>query len=143
MLYATGVRLRELTAIKIEDIVWSERSIFIPKGKGKKEQIVLFTRACDEILEEFLKDRSDDLPYLFVNKKKTGPACAITIQKKFERYRTFSAHRLRHTFAAHLAKKGMPLECIQVLLGHSTPQQSQRYSRLYDHARKEIYDQWM
>lgn len=52
-------------------------------------------------------------------------------------------HTLRHTFAAHLAMKGMPLECIQVLLGHNGPHQTQLYARLYHEARKAIYDQLM
>ncbi|WP_369757996.1 tyrosine-type recombinase/integrase [Paenisporosarcina sp. HGH0030] len=52
-------------------------------------------------------------------------------------------HTLRHTFAAHLAIKGMPLVCIQTLLGHHDLKQKQYYVRLYDHARKAIYDEWM
>ncbi|WP_374940698.1 tyrosine-type recombinase/integrase [Cytobacillus oceanisediminis] len=37
----------------------------------------------------------------------------------------------RHTFAAHLARKGIPLACIQVLLGHNGPHQTQLYARIY------------
>jgi site-specific recombinase XerD len=52
-----------------------------------------------------------------------------------------SPHTLRHIFAAHLARKGMPLACIQVLLGHNGPHQTQLCARLYREARKEQYNQ--
>jgi len=83
-----------------------------------------------------------------VNTTGKGPICPRTVQKKLEQYGEqlevkLTPHTLRHTFAAHLAKKGMPLSCIQVLLGHEEPQYTQLYARLYDHARKEIYDEFM
>lgn len=148
MLYATGLRISELAAINKEQIDWSERTILIYNGKGKKDRIVLFTRTAAEYLQAYLETRMDDLPYLFVNKSATGPIVVRTIQLRFEKYREqlgfhFSVHTLRHTFAAHLAQRGMPLVCIQQLLGHRDPNQTQLYARLYDDARKEIYDQWM
>ncbi|WP_240468612.1 tyrosine-type recombinase/integrase [Gracilibacillus sp. YIM 98692] len=148
MLYATGVRVGELAAMKKEDVNWSERSIHIPKGKRKKARIVLFTRHCKEILEAYLAERTDDLSALFVNPYGTKPIAIRTIQSRFTSYMeqldfSLTPHTLRHTFAAHLAQKGMPLECIQVLLGHEEPKQTQYYARLYDHARKQLYDEWM
>jgi hypothetical protein len=61
-----------------------------------------------------------------VNSKGTGSMCPRTIQLKFERYTKemgthIPPHTIRHTFAAHLARKGMPLACIQVLWGHNSP----------------------
>ena len=148
VLYATGVRLMELVNIKKEDINWSERIIAIPNGKRKKERIVLFTRECAEHLKAYFEIREDTQRFVFVNTTGTGSMCSRTIQLKFQTYTKMlgihiSPHTLRHTFAAHLAMKGMPLECIQVLLGHNGPHQTQLYARLYHQARKEIYDQWM
>jgi site-specific recombinase XerD len=54
-----------------------------------------------------------------------------------------SPHTLRHTFAAHLAQKGMPQESIQALLGHENPKHTHIYTRLYSHAQKQMYDEWM
>jgi site-specific recombinase XerD len=148
VLHATGVRIGELTAMKKENINWTERIIHIQKGKRKKGRIVLFTKTCSEHLKAYLNERCDDLPYVFVNTKGNGPACIRTIQKKFSTYQQplgikVSPHVLRHTFAANLAIKGMPLEAIQMLLGHESPHQTQLYARLYDHARKQMYDEWM
>ncbi|KIY23717.1 hypothetical protein UB32_01380 [Mesobacillus subterraneus] len=146
--YATGVRLMELVDMKKEDINWSERMITIPNGKRKKERIVLFTRECAVHLKAYLEKREDSQPFAFVNTSRTGPMCSRTINLKFQGYTKklgihLTPHTLRHTFAAHLAMKGMPLECIQVLLGHNGLHQTQLYARLYHQARKEIYDQWM
>jgi len=52
-------------------------------------------------------------------------------------------HTLRHTFAAHLAIKGMPLECNQTLLGHIDPHQTHLYACHYSEDRKLMYDEWM
>ncbi|WP_373855383.1 tyrosine-type recombinase/integrase [Desulfocucumis palustris] len=51
-------------------------------------------------------------------------------------------HTLRHTFAAHLAEKGMPLTCIQDLLGHDNTKNTRIYTRLCAHARKKQYDRF-
>lgn len=111
--YATGVRLSELVAMKKEDVDWTERLIRIPRGKRKKARIVLFTRECAEHLEAYLNTRSDNLPYLFVSirRKREKPFSRGGIQYWFKSYRKelgirLSPHTLRHTFAAHLAKKG-------------------------------------
>ncbi|WEG16708.1 tyrosine-type recombinase/integrase [Alkalihalophilus pseudofirmus] len=148
LLYATGMRISELAAMKKVDINWSERIIQIPKGKRKKGRIVLFTRTCTEYVQTYLDERYDELPFVFVNTTATGPICVRTIQKKFMVYAKVldlhvTPHTMRHTFAAHLAQKGMPLKCIQDLLGHDSPHQTQQYARLYDHARKQMYDEWM
>lgn len=147
VLYTTGVRISELAKIKQEDINWSERSIRII-GKRKQERIVLFTRSCEKLLQSYLQQRQDANPYLFVNYRATQPVVVRTIQKQFKKYSRelglrVTPHTLRHTFAAHLAKKGMPFECIQELLGHDTPEQTRRYARLYHHAQKEMYEEWM
>ncbi|WP_276207751.1 MULTISPECIES: tyrosine-type recombinase/integrase [unclassified Lysinibacillus] len=52
-------------------------------------------------------------------------------------------HTLRHNLAAHLAQKGMPIKGIQTLLGHEIYQTTRVYTKLFDHARKEMYDDWM
>jgi len=147
VLYATGVRIDELVNIEMDDINWSERSILVV-GKQNKERIVLFTKTCAEHLKTYLEDREDGLPFLFLNSKKNGCIDVRTVQWKFEQYRGklgffISPHTLRHTFAAHLAYKGMPLAAIQDLLGHEVRKVTQQYARLYESARKDIYDEWM
>lgn len=148
MLYSTGVRISELTSMKLEDINWTERLIFIPNGKGKKERIVLFTKESGEHLNAYLQNRRDNLSYVFLNHTGTGAIKPKSIwvwfrvfQKKLGFYVT--PHTLRHTFAAHLAMKGMPLATIQALLGHDNPSSTHLYARLHQQAQKQMYDEWM
>jgi len=148
VLYATGVRISELIAMKKADINWSERSILIPEGKGKKGRIVLFSLECVEHLQTYLGSRTDSLPDVFVNQRTTARIGYNRILSNFRAYCKHvgirvTPHTMRHTFAAHLAQKGMPLESIQQLLGHDTPHTTQLYARLYNQARKEMYDKWM
>jgi len=149
LLYATGVRIGELCAIERQDIQWAERMITIRKGKGKKERIVLFTRTCETYLRTYLEGQNNDNSYIFPSFKYTdGHISTNTVAKWFRAYSEevgfrLTPHTLRHTFSAHLAKRGMSLEYIQALLGHVEPQQTRFYARLYNHAQKELYDEFM
>jgi len=142
-LYSTGVRLSELINIKLQDINWEARLILI-KGKGEKERIVLFNAECEERLKYYLSTRHDTIPYLIISD--TGNRMyARLLQKYFEKYTKklgfkVSPHTLRHTFAAHLAQKGMPLACIQELLGHADIRDTRIYAKLYEHARRNKLD---
>jgi site-specific recombinase XerD len=150
VLYATGMRISELSNMRREDIQWNDRFIQIPKGKGKRERIVLFTKECEVHLKAYLDNRTDDIPYVFVSPRFGGqPIRPNYVCHKFQSIYSkqlgfrVTPHSLRHTFAAHLAQKGMPLEYIQTLLGHEYPQQTRFYARLYNQARKEIYDEFI
>lgn len=114
VLYSTGIRIGELVSLKKEDIHWEERSIIILNGKRDKDRFIFFTKECQAYLETYLNCRTDTLPYLFLNSYKKGQIDKGSIQYWFISYREqlgfyLSAHTLRHTFAAHLAMKGMPL----------------------------------
>lgn len=149
VLYATGIRISELCIMKKEDIVWSERMILIPNGKGKKGRIVGFTRNCEAYLKAYLEVRIDDNPYVFWSPKlKNRSIHKSTVQEWFKGYSKevgfrVTPHMMRHTFAAHLAKRGMPFEYLQALLGHEDPEHTRYYTRLFSQARKEVYDEWM
>lgn len=148
MFVATGVRMSELVAMKKEDINETERSIHIPDGKGNQGRIVLISLESLQYVTAYLKSRTDALPYVFINHAATNRIRHQTINANFQAYSErlgyrVIPHMLRHTFAAHLAAKGMPGECIQQLLGHQRPSTTQLYARLFNQARKETYDKWM
>ncbi|MDK7668683.1 tyrosine-type recombinase/integrase [Cytobacillus oceanisediminis] len=148
VLYTTGVRISELINMKLDDINWEERMVRIPTGKGKKERIVLFTRDCAEHVEAYLKTRSDSLPFVFLDRFGTGPIGYYSVLYWFGMYGEkldilLTPHVLRHTFAAHMAIKGMPMHFIQAILGHENPNNTQIYARLHSQAQKQMYDEWM
>ncbi|ARF14899.1 tyrosine-type recombinase/integrase [Sporosarcina ureae] len=146
VLYTTGVRISELLNIKLSDIKWETRQIWIRKGKGNKERFVLFTHECAVRLQTYLDDRVVESEYLFCHAK--GKAYGRdTIQKYFRGYTKelgfrVSPHTMRHTFAAHLAEKNMPQSYIQDLLWHVNINSTRIYTRLMNHARKKKYDQY-
>lgn len=145
-LYTTGVRISELLNIKLEDIKWDTRQIWIRKGKGKKERFVLFTHECSVRLKAYLNDRNVESNYLFCHQK-GEPLDQDFVQKQFREFTKtlgfkVSPHTMRHTFAAHLAEKKMPPSYIQELLGHVNINSTRIYTRLMEHARKKLYDQY-
>ena len=145
-LYTTGVRISELLDIKLADVKWDTRQIWIRKGKGTKERFVLFTHECDVRLKAYLNGREIKSDYLFCNSR-GGRMDRDFVQKQFREYTKalgfkVSPHTMRHTFAAHLAERNMPMAYIQDLLGHVNINSTRIYTRLMEHARKKKYDQY-
>jgi site-specific recombinase XerD len=145
-LYATGVRVSELLQIKLEDIKWDSRQIWIREGKGNKERFVLFTHDCAERLKTYLQQRKRESVYLFPNNR-GGHLSRVFVEKRFQEFTEALGfkvvpHTMRHTFAAHLAEKNMPQSYIQELLGHVDINSTRIYTRLMDTARKKQYDRY-
>jgi integrase/recombinase XerD len=123
-----------------------EELITVWKGKGMKSRIVPFSAECTERLKVYLASRQDDSPYLFVNKY--GKPLSVQALRRYFRdisrrlgFRVWP-HLLRHTFATHLAEKGMELEKIQTLLGHKDIRSTEIYTKPSARARKDMYDRY-
>lgn len=145
-LYSTGLRVSELLQIRLEDIKWDTRQIWIRKGKGNKERFVLFTYDCAERLKTYLKKRKYESVYLFPNNR-GGHLSRVFVEKRFQKFTEelgfrVVPHTMRHTFAAHLSEKNMPQSYIQELLGHVNINSTRIYTRLMEHARKKQYDRY-
>ncbi|HHW40234.1 MAG TPA: tyrosine-type recombinase/integrase [Syntrophomonadaceae bacterium] len=144
VLFTTGVRVSELINIKIEDIVWETRQIWVREGKGNKERFVMFTAECEERLKKYLATRKHDSPYLFVSRlgKPFSRQSIYKIVKKYVQAKG-SPHTFRHTFATYLAEKGAPQEVIALLLGHKDYNSTSIYTNLTAKARKRLYDNYI
>lgn len=146
LLYVTGVRISELLNMQKGDIKWDSRQIWIRKGKGNKERFVLFTPECAERLKVYLNTNSNDTPYIFPNRsgKPLRPKWAQKFFRDCSSNLGFKVtpHMLRHTFAVHLAEKGMPQTYLQELLGHDDINSTKIYTKLYNEARKQKYDSY-
>jgi integrase/recombinase XerC len=140
LLYATGLRVGELSHLKLTDMDRASRCISV-LGKGKKERLVLFGEKASAALEDFLTVRhefiqSSDPSYLFLNLK--GRRLSETRIRQILRarirevaiYKKVSPHTLRHSFATHLLTSGADLRFIQELLGHSSLSTTQKYAHL-------------
>ena len=131
MLFATGLRVSELSNIKIKDIDFSEREIKI-MGKGSKERFVFYNKECAIVLDSYLNEcrskllNSKDSEYLFINHlgdKLTDRGIRLIIDKIVKKScikSKVSPHTFRHTFATMLLNEGCNIKSVQELLGHSS-----------------------
>ncbi len=142
LLYATGVRGSELEAIDVSDVEFGRREIRV-LGKGSKERVVIFGKAAQEALAEYLsrgrphllKENRDE-PALFLNR--FGKRLSVrSVRDILEKYLMqvaaelhLSPHSLRHSFATHLLDGGADLRAVQELLGHSSLGTTQVYTHV-------------
>lgn len=140
-LYASGIRVSELTAINLEDVGLGDRLIRV-RGKGKKERIVPFGRSAEATLRSWLQARAKVLgnklgeSAMFLNYK-GGRLTSRSVERIVRKYilktaisRHISPHSLRHSFASHLLGRGADLRVIQELLGHASLATTQKYTHL-------------
>ncbi|MGM9764010.1 MAG: site-specific tyrosine recombinase/integron integrase [Candidatus Cryptobacteroides sp.] len=125
ILASTGMRVGELVKMNISDINLQERQCIV-FGKGNKEREVYFNARTKVHLEQYLKQRRDDNPALFVTF--ASPHTRLTISGVEVRVRTLGRrvnqqkihpHKFRRTVATQAIDKGMPIEQVQRLLGHA------------------------
>lgn len=141
LLYATGLRVSELTEINIKNINFGEKSIKV-LGKGNKERIVFFGDCANEILNfylesarlELLNNKQND--YLFLNNrggKLTSRSVEMIIKKVIEHLaikNKVTPHTIRHSFATHLLNNGADIKSVQELLGHESLSTTQVYTHI-------------
>ena len=124
MLSSTGMRIGEMVRLRRDDINFNERECLV-LGKGNKERIVYFDARTKIHLQNYLEQRIDNTPYLFVSanvKARALSAGAIeAMLRKLGRKLSipkFHPHKFRRTLATTAIDKGMPIEQVQQLLGH-------------------------
>ena len=134
-LYATGVRRAELVNMRVRDID-SKRMVVRIHGKGLKDREVMLSKVLIEVLREHWKGHKPT-EWLFpggkwhtssnpVTSKVAWQAC-LRAAKRCGLEKKVHPHVLRHCFATHLLDAGTDLRTIQILLGHSSLEQTARY----------------
>lgn len=130
LLYATGIRVSELTTLTLSHCHCKQQYITVI-GKGNKERFVPLTNYISTLLQKYIKLArnellgNDDSPYVFVSKKGHPMARQQVYQivRDNANYnhiaKKVSPHSFRHTFATHILEHGADLRSIQELLGHS------------------------
>lgn len=125
ILASTGMRVGEMVLLNREDINFTERECVV-FGKGDKERIVYFDARTKIHLQNYIESRKDFNPALFVSLK--APYERLQISGVEQRLRNFGKklnipkvhpHKFRRTLATMAIDKGMPIEQLQRLLGHS------------------------
>lgn len=134
LLYSTGIRVGELVNLNISDIDFEARECIV-FGKGDKERKVYFDAKAKLHLLNYLHKRDDDNPALFVTLD--APHERLKISGVEIRIRTLGRklnmgkihpHKFRRTMATRAIDKGMPIEQVQKLLGHSQIDTTMQYA---------------
>ena len=134
LLYSTGIRIGELVRLNIDDINFEERECVV-FGKGDKERRVYFDAKTKIHLQGYINNRSDSNQALFVTLD--APYDRIKISGVEIRLRQLGRelgisrihpHKFRRTMATRAIDKGMPIEQVQKLLGHSQIDTTMKYA---------------
>ena len=133
LLLSSGLRLSELESLRIDDVNLVECEGLV-MGKGGKERIFYFSERAKVCITDYINSRIDNKEWLFVSEmapynkfgssgigymvRETGRRCGIE---------NVHPHRFRRTMATRLVRKGMPIEQVSKLLGHSNLEVTMRY----------------
>lgn len=143
LLYSGGLRISELTNLRIEDIRSKEGYIYIKDAKGKKDRRTLLSDKILKLLRRYYKEYK---PSYWLFEGHTGGQYSISSIRKIFRNAISSSrinpwatpHTLRHSFATHLLQSGASLRHIQNLLGHSSSKTTERYTHILNVNNKNI-----
>ncbi len=144
LLYATGMRVSELTNLKTEDLQFDEQIGYIRKAKGKKDRIFRIPNYLIEDLKKALeKSAEKSNEYVFPGTK--GKMTNRNIQrivkitlKRANIQKKVTPHTLRHSYATHLLESGVDIRKIQVLLGHENLSTTEIYTHVSNEQIKKI-----
>jgi len=154
LLYASGLRVSELTGLNVDDINRKELMLRVT-GKGNKERIIPYGSKAEESLQRYWPIRAKLLARygsgaepraVFLNHvgRRVGSRSVARIVKKYVRLMKVNwdlhPHSMRHAFATHLLADGADLRAIQELLGHSSLSTTQRYTHASIRQLMEVYD---
>lgn len=152
LLYATGLRVSELTSLKFADIDFERRLIRV-MGKGKKERIVPFNNIAKETLMLYCQESKNkfktESEFVFLNFRGgriTERSVERILQKIYKEVmnsdKSIYPHLFRHSFATHLLQRGANLRMIQELLGHSNLSTTVKYTSLNYSDLLKVYKQF-
>lgn len=151
ILISTGIRIGEASAISLNDIIFSERTILI-HGKGRKQRLIYLS--CPQTWANILKwmkirkNKSKDTDRLFINRfgDPLGVHGIEYIYNQLKRAANINIastpHYLRHTFATNLLANGADLRSVQELLGHSSVSTTEIYTEVSAKRKKQVLNKY-
>jgi integrase/recombinase XerD len=154
LLYATGLRVSELVALRPADLNLEARYL-TTMGKGRKQRIVPIGDEAAAWVERYLREARPRLlkrrhsPRVFVNARGGAALSRVGFWKILKAYamtadvgREISPHVLRHSFATHLLERGADLRAIQLMLGHADLSTTQIYTHVLESRLRTVYDRF-
>ncbi len=134
LLYSTGIRVGELVNLNIADVNFEDRECIV-FGKGDKERKVYFDAKAKLHLQKYIEERKDSNPALFVTLdapydrlKISGVEIRVRELGRSQNLLKIHPHKFRRTMATRAIDKGMPIEQVQKILGHSQIDTTMQYA---------------
>lgn len=153
-LYACGLRVSELTSLKISDLFFEEGMILVT-GKGDKQRYVPIGNHTIKIITDYIdlirshvEIKPEHTDTLFLNRRGAGltRAMIFTIIKDLKITagikKKISPHTFRHSFATHLLENGADLRSIQMMLGHESITTTEIYVHVDRTYLKEVLEKY-
>lgn len=147
LLYATGIRTKELVRLKVEDVDLKSAAVLVRQGKGRKDRLIPIPALTAGYLKEYIEkvrprfasstyNKAPDQGFLFISF--TGKwITAARLKEVFDRNgkaakldKRVTAMTLRHSIASHLLENGMDIRFIQEFLGHEQLSTTQIYAKV-------------
>lgn len=130
-LLSSGIRVMELCNLKLEDVDFEKMTVFVRCGKGGKDRTTFINPVAKKYVSLYLKDCKHKSDYVFTTKF-NGKYSTCSIRRITTAISDRSGihvhpHRFRRTLATDLARKGMEIQEIQKLLGHSNIETTRKY----------------
>ncbi|MFP3872697.1 MAG: site-specific tyrosine recombinase/integron integrase [Candidatus Aenigmatarchaeota archaeon] len=145
ILYRCGLRVSELTSLRIEDIGFEEGMITVRGGKGDKDRIVPIDDETLDLIQLYKKDAEEGVLILSQRGEALSTRQVERLVKKYadktDIKKNVYPHMLRHSFAVHCLKSGMNLRSVQKMLGHSSLTTTQIYLDLTGEDVKRDYEE--
>lgn len=149
LLYSTGIRVGELVNLNIDDIDLEGRECIV-YGKGDKERRVYFDAKAKVHLKEYIEGREDSNEALFVTLdaphdrlKISGVEIRLRQLGRRLELEKIHPHKFRRTMATRAIDKGMPIEQVQKILGHSQIDTTMQYAMVNQNNVKTSHQKYM
>lgn len=133
LIYSSGLRISEACSIRVKDILFSRKMVFISRSKGKRDRYSVLADSMIPIIKAYLKEYKPR-HHLFEGSDRRFPYSSSSARRVFQRAKQKSGihpdatvHTLRHSFATHSMENGMSLSTIKELLGHRDIKTTAKY----------------
>ena len=151
LLFSTGLRVSELSSLKVENINL-RKSEFTIRGKGGKIRLAFVSQNAKTWIKRYLDLRKDMNPGLFisherikkiVNKKNISPRSIQRIVQKYAKVagltKQVTPHTMRHSYATDLLMNGADIRSVQSMLGHASITTTQVYTHITDNRLRDVH----
>jgi site-specific recombinase XerD len=125
--YSSGLRISEVSRLKITDIDSKRMMVWIQRGKGGKDRYTILSQRALDCLRQYWREYRPK-EWLFEGQKEGTHITISSITQIFQKAKKIAGitkpacvHTLRHSFATHLIEAGTSLHHVQLLLGHRSP----------------------